>query len=314
VLVLLTLAGWEATWRQRGFEPTAAADDAPLWAQQRARLSTGSPETVAITGSSIIQAAVDLDLYARETGGRKPVQLGLFGSSPLPVLEDLAADPSFVGLAIAEMAPLGLFDGTDTSHDLPNQMLEHYRAAQVGPARRVETRLRGFVQGRTVFRRTELAPAEILRSLARGSFESLGSMRMTSDRQLLFDFSVYPGKAPPAMGRAAKGRAPMDSGADLDAVVSRMAAAVGAIQKRGGEVVLVSFDCRGPHREIIGRLYPLARYWPPLEKGTTARKLDLSQHPELRDIECPDAVHLGIESQKAFTRVLAREVEAILAR
>lgn len=310
---LLGLGGWEACWRARGFAP-ALPDDARLWVQERSRASSGSRDTVVLLGSSIVQAAVDLDLYARESGGPEPIQLGLTGSSPLPILEDLAADPRFVGIAIAEVSPLGLFDATDTSEALPRAMLQHERAARVGPGQGSEARLRSLVEEYAVFRLSVLAPAYLAQLALHRDLPRVNPLRMGRDRAIRFDFSERTTLVPPALGRAAHGLAPVVSGAAFEQVLERMAAATRAIRQRGGVVALLSLECDGPYRKEVARRYPLGRYWAPLVDRSGALPLDLAAAPELRGIRCPDGVHIDAGSRAAFTAVLAREVTAGVTR
>src|SRR5262245_31055262 len=52
----------------------------------------------------------DLDLDVLEQGlGRRPVQLAVVGSSPFPILADLAADPTFRGTVLLDVVPAMFF-------------------------------------------------------------------------------------------------------------------------------------------------------------------------------------------------------------
>ncbi|MEY2495127.1 MAG: hypothetical protein QOJ45_1619, partial [Verrucomicrobiota bacterium] len=85
--VFVSVAAWEVYCRSIGYEPTLN-DTEDLWAQTRRRVE---PESVVLVGDS--RAWFDLDLDELERGlTRRPVQLALPGSGPLPVLEDLAND------------------------------------------------------------------------------------------------------------------------------------------------------------------------------------------------------------------------------
>ena len=43
--------------------------------------------------------------------GKRPIQLALEGTSPLPILEDLADDPNFTGRLLVGVAPDVFFSG-----------------------------------------------------------------------------------------------------------------------------------------------------------------------------------------------------------
>jgi hypothetical protein len=307
-VVLATLAAWEGLWRAKGFAP-AAKDNAALWARERARVSSGDPATLVFLGSSIIQAAVDLDHFAQVAGGPKPIQLGLTGSSPLPVLEDLATDPAFVGVAVVEFSPIGLFDGTGSVEQLPREMLAHSRGVERGLFRRVEGALVDAVDDHAVFRLSMLAPTALLRFAATGSRPIVDPLHVARDRSLEFDWSRPRARVPPALGRAALGRAPVLRGPDLETVVDRLASAASSIGERDGTVLFLAFECQGPYRKQVASRYPLARYWP-LVKRVPALRVDLTRSAGLRAIRCPDGVHLDLRDRAQFSQVLAREIRA----
>ena len=99
-LALAATAGWEFAARAAGYRPSL--NDTPdLWAQQRQRVR---PDSLVVIGTS--RALFDLDLDVLERGlGARPIQLALAGSSPFPVLADLATDETFRGTLIVDIVP-----------------------------------------------------------------------------------------------------------------------------------------------------------------------------------------------------------------
>jgi hypothetical protein len=89
----LLLGGWEAYWRSQGAVPGVVYSDG-LWARARRQVRTGDPRATVLIGSSRTLSDVQLPVWAR-LEGRPPVQLALEGTSPMGVLEDLAADTAF---------------------------------------------------------------------------------------------------------------------------------------------------------------------------------------------------------------------------
>jgi len=309
--VMLATWGWESYWRGVGFRPDFL-DDARLWAHERGRASSGNPDTIILLGSSKLQAAVDLDVFAATAGGAKPIQLALTGSSPLPILEDLAADDRFVGIGVAELSPLGFFDSSGSSEDLPREMLAHYRAFRAGPFHRLEHRLSSLVQRHAVFRVSLLSPRHVLGEALRGGRPAVNPLRVGSDRSIQFQFDERT-RVPAAVGLSALGRAPIATGAEADATIERLSAAAKTIRRRGGEVALVFFDCQGPYREEIQGRYPLRQYWQRAVDHSRSIPLDLAIRPELQALGCPDGVHLAASERATFTRSLAEMLEAELA-
>src|SRR5688500_139629 len=102
VALLSTVAtvAWETYARSAGYRPTL--NDTPdLWAQARAAVE---PDSIVLAGTSRMLFDVDLDLLEQGLG-RRPTQLAIVGSSPFPVLEDLASDESFHGTVLLDVVP-----------------------------------------------------------------------------------------------------------------------------------------------------------------------------------------------------------------
>jgi hypothetical protein len=107
VLVVILTSLWE--WKMRSLQlvPGDLGDDLSEWAELRKKVDV-DPTPLAILGDSRILLDTDLDRVQQLTGVR-PVQLGLTGTSGLPILEDLAADPHFKGLAVVGVTELAYF-------------------------------------------------------------------------------------------------------------------------------------------------------------------------------------------------------------
>ena len=79
-----------------------------VWAAQRHQIEKHDVP-VALIGDSRTLYDTDLDRFAQLTGVR-PLQLGIPDGTGLPVLEDIADDPQFKGLAIVGMSEASYFD------------------------------------------------------------------------------------------------------------------------------------------------------------------------------------------------------------
>ncbi|MEO6365287.1 MAG: hypothetical protein ABIO38_04455, partial [Luteimonas sp.] len=106
VLAALLLGAWEWHWRAFGATPGYRNSDGQ-WAQQRRRINAGEGDGTVLIGSSRVLFDVQLPVWER-VAGERPIQLALEGTSPLPILEDLAADPDFTGRLLVGVTP-GLF-------------------------------------------------------------------------------------------------------------------------------------------------------------------------------------------------------------
>ena len=72
--------------------------------------TTGEGDATVLIGSSRMLFDVQLPVW-EQLAGERPIQLALEGTSPVPVLEDLAADPNFTGRLLVGVAPDLFFSG-----------------------------------------------------------------------------------------------------------------------------------------------------------------------------------------------------------
>src|SRR5260370_27061882 len=121
VLVILLTSVWE--WKMRTLEliPGDLGASFDRWSELRREVDKRDVP-VAIIGDSRILFDTDLDRTVQLTSVR-PLQLAIIGSSGLPILENLADDPHFKGLAIVGMAERVYFD-TQFAAVRPQQALE----------------------------------------------------------------------------------------------------------------------------------------------------------------------------------------------
>jgi hypothetical protein len=98
-------AGWDLYWREVGFVTRDYMDTPGLWGIQRRR-ATG--DRTVLIGSSRTYFDINLRAWAEETGGPRPIQLALVGTSPRGVLTELANDSTVTGLVVVGVTP-GIF-------------------------------------------------------------------------------------------------------------------------------------------------------------------------------------------------------------
>ncbi len=109
ITAVLLLSGWELYWRDYGSTPSYRNSEG-LWAMQRRRINRGEGDKTVITGSSRIFFDLQLNAWEREAGER-PIQLALEGTTPVPLMEDLAGDPDFTGTLLVGVSPGLMFSG-----------------------------------------------------------------------------------------------------------------------------------------------------------------------------------------------------------
>ncbi|MDX1578736.1 MAG: hypothetical protein R3266_09625 [Gemmatimonadota bacterium] len=307
---VLALGAWELSWRARGWVPTAT--DPAAWVMARGRLDS---EGTALLGSSRMQADLDPEVWARETGER-PTMLALFGSTPLPALEALAADTEFRGTVIVDFFPGQALNPREPEASIA-AMIDAYDMAGHSPGRWLETRFSHLVNPAFVFRRPVLSARSLLemawdRAFPRAVFE-WPSRGMRKDRFFPMEFPPSEGELPaPRDLDAFATRAWTDS---TTRMYERVERATGRIQDRGGEVVFVHVPHCGVRRLREERIFPREIFWDEFASRIQAATIHFADYPSLARFDCPDGSHLDRDDTAAFTRALAEIVgEALEGR
>ncbi len=319
VFVLL-LAAWELYWRDFGATPGYRNSDG-AWAEQRRRINRGEGGGTVLIGSSRILFDVQLPDWQAHTGTR-PIQLALEGTSPLPVLEDLAADPDFTGRLVIGVAPQLFFSGfayrgdaigyyheqgpsQRSGHWLSKRLLEPRLAfydpdfalptvvmRQPWPLRegmRRDAPVRKLMEQEAdrntrIWRKVETDPA--YRDLARGIW-----------------LEHLQGPPPPTMDTPAKLRAL------VAAQIGRAEKAVAALRARGVRMVFVRPPSNGAYYAFEQKVLPRAATWDVLLQRTGVPGIHFEDHPAMQGLELPEWSHLTHADSKRYTAALAPLVE-----
>jgi len=298
--VVALLTPWELHWRAAGFEPNLR-DSARLWATLRKRASRQGPAAIVLVGASRMQLDVALDV-AEEIAGRRPIQLAIDGTSPMPVLRDLAEDESFCGTVICSVEVRALVRG---GREAPERYLAQYR--EMGPSDEIETRLSALVQGSFASTSPGLSPVEVAQKVLGGDSPKPPYAPLQPDRSRAADYTMTDVEKHRAFrveavrAAAARGAVPFPafqaSCAELEDLVER-------IQGRGGRVILVRLPTSGEHWETGERLHPKDEYWAYLAGSTQAQTVHFKDYPALDRFDCPDTSHLDGRDAPEFTRAL----------
>ena len=325
VLFLLLMTGWEWYWRAFGATPGYRNSDG-AWAEQRRRINEGEGGKTVLIGSSRILFDVQLPEWERATGER-PIQLALEGTSAVPALEDLAADPDFTGRLVVDVTPGLFFSGfayrgeaisryhkqgpsQRSGHWLSKRLLEPYFAfydpdfALATVVRRQDWPPRpGLLKDTTVrklmvqegdrnthiWRKVEVDPQ--YRALAR----SIWAEKFT-------------GPPPPMMDTPEKARKLMET------QIERAAKAIATLRARGVRVVFVRPPSDGEYYAFEQKTTPRARTWDVLLQRTGTPGIHFEDHPQLQGYELPEWSHLTAADAKRFTTALAPLIEREFAR
>ncbi len=294
------LVALEIQWRTLGFFPTVP-DTPEIWALERAAVQ---PESTVFAGSSMTQAAIDLETWRRETG-EDVRQLSIVGSSIGPTLIDLIDDPDFRGTIVAEYIA-SLFALDTATQKSARRFIERGRRALAGPAETIEAQLTAGLRARATLGRAELSPLEVYRGFLEADRPRPGRFRMGADRQLsvFFDPAV---SGPPMPTEAELENAPRYSREELLERVARLETLTAPLRARGGRLIFLRPPTTGGIRAREDAVFPDDEILAALGNIPGAIAVDTRPRSGFPSFDTVDGSHLAAKDAPAFTReVLAR--------
>ena len=319
IFLLVAFAAWELKWRSWGAQPTYRNSDAS-WAMQRRRIDTGEGDKTVLLGASRVLFDVQLPVWERMLGER-PIQLAVEGTSPLPMLEDLADNPKFTGRLLIGVSPDVFFTGFGYREGVlkyyKNETLSH-RAGQWLSLHLIEPFFSFYDDDFklfTVLKRQKWpsragVPDYIdVRKLTIQHADRNTRMwsKVETDpvyRELcrfiwaqFFDVPVPGMETPEALERVANEQ------------IDRTAAAVAKLRSRGVPVLFVRPPVDGGYRDFENRDFPRARTWDRMLAKTETPGIHFEDHAELQGLNLPEWSHLAAADADRFTEALVRILE-----
>jgi hypothetical protein len=318
IIVVVFIAGWELYLRSTGV--TISYDEGKeLWANQRARVYQSPSRATVFIGSSRIKFDLDIDTWQKITG-RKAIQLAMEGNSPVPILEDLAADPRFAGKLVIDVTEPVFFaaDDAPVRHE-QKENISYYKDRT--PAQRASFVLDHALESQLVFldktglslnaqldelpipsRPNVFMPPIFPLDFSRVTFSRQDKMsnRFLADSNLqkrVQNIWVFLQKA----GMAYKSQHPEDP---APAIMQRVVAAVGKIRSRGGEIVFVRTPASGPMEMGEEKGFPRSKYWEPLLASTHCKGIHFADYPATAHFVCPEWSHLSPSDAVIYTHAL----------
>ena len=303
---IVFLGAGEAFWRSRGFTPSVQ-DTAGLWDMLRHRASSTEGECVVLLGSSRTLLAINPLALAESLPGTLVLQLAIDGSSPLPVLRDLATDNAFDGTVVCEVAPTMFFDPSRESERKSLEWVRHYH--QRSRISDVETQLRLSIQRSLVIVRPELNPVHMVSDVVAASLPRPGYTTVAASRFRFANFQLADSTQLAERWEerfTAMGKTPTPE--EVASLCAEIAESVRAIRRRGGDVVFVRLPSSGDVARVEEERFPRALCWDQFARVSGIIALDCDKIPLLSGYACPDDSHLdGRDSERfslAFGRVL----------
>lgn len=325
VLALLALGAWEWHWRAFGVTPSYRNSNG-AWAQQRGRIDHGEGNKTVLIGSSRVLFDVQLPQWQQITGER-PIQLALEGTSPVPILEDLAADPQFTGRLLIGVAPSLFFSGQAYRGDVvgyahkqsPSQRVGHWLSVHL-----LEPYLAfddpDFALDAVLKRqpwpvRPGTHPRQAVRKLANSEADRNTHMwpKLEADadyRALARGIWMQMITAPPPPEMAT----PAALQRVIDTQITRATTAVATLRARGVKVLFVRMPSIGPFYAMEEKVLPRARTWDVLLQRTHAPGIHFMDYPQLQGYQQPEWSHLSAPEAKRFTGALVPIVEQVFSK
>ena len=328
-ITFFSLAGWEFYLRHRYFQGdnniSAPFDDnEALWAYTRGQVYEPSDQATVFIGSSRIKYDLDIPTWKAITGNHA-VQLANVGSSPRPVLEDLASDPHFKGRLIIDVTE-GLFFSENNTYDgSTNKKIAYFK--NLNPTQRFSFQVNRILESQFVFLDQDNFSINAMLDNAHlfgyregvfpGVFFPRGFEQVSFERQsyMTADFVADTNQQvivrniwARSIARAKKGPPPV-SGSALDSVLYSVKNLLDKIKARGGQVIFVRTPSSGPLREAEVHAFPRTAYWDKLIAVTGCPGIYFEDYPAIAHLICPEWSHLKPADGVIYTKTLIAALE-----
>ena len=298
VFLAVALVFTETFWRNLRYMP--ARSDMRNFAKLR-QAADGDRGVVALVGSSRVRYGLNPQSLERAIPGRRFRQLGILGNGGAPVLEDLANDPNFLGLAVCELNPAH-WGGEYPFAKLPEALA--YTHPEVSGAY-LETLLSEQFRERTSFFSYNLfieAPRIIQHKPVpdpeqSDRFVPFHDLGPTINEPLINNWVRAALESGERMNRSASSR-----------ITGEVQGWVNRIRRRGGDVAFVRMPVDGRLRVVEENAFPHTQS---LIRDVRARGMLVIDFAEMPgQFRCPDGSHLEASEANRFSRLLAEELAA----
>ena len=237
--------------------------------------------------------------------GYRVVQLGKWGgSSPIGVLERLAADDQFRGIVICDtLEPFLIKKYWQDQRD--------FYAAHLTWLAKLDAALSAIVEDQLAVRSAVTSLSSGLQqSVNLGHAGTLDYVRIRRDRTIELDFdrvTDLPGLRKEGLADAALlyEAALHPAPAEFDSDLHELDQLVRRIQSRGGEVLFLRMPSTGARLDLEDRYYPKTRYWDRFATICGGRWIHFQDLSQQTQFDCPDESHLDRLGAVQFTDLLA---------
>ncbi|MEO5626249.1 MAG: hypothetical protein ABIQ70_09615, partial [Dokdonella sp.] len=244
------------------------------------------------------------------------------GTSSVPVLEDLAADPNFTGRLLIGVAPQLFFSGFAYRGDVvpfyhkqsPSQrsgnwlsmhLLEPYFAfdgsdfALAAVIRRQDWPLRPGMSRKTTVRELRVSDADRNTHI----WSKLETDPAYRELARSIWLETLHGPPPPTMDTPEKVQKLIDQ------QLQRAVDAVAKLRARGVQMLFVRPPSTGPYLEFEDHVFPRATTWDALLQRTGVPGIHFQDYPPLQGLEQPEWSHLSAADAQRYTAALVEIIQ-----
>ena len=309
-LLILIIATWEGALRRAGFA-AEYADNRALWLSARHQLSRPDRSVIAVLGASRVQRAIDVNVLS-ERLQRPIVQLAVEGSSGLPVLENLAADPRFRGSVVISIAPAFSFNRRLSKLDAGNQAAWVRDYMQQSLSRRMEQELRLSVQGLFAFRSADSAVSRIIPALLGTGKLAASDFKITDrNRFVRIDPTRYEQEvSQDTIVKMYQDNTEAYAQQGFAELLQYFSALVELLQAKGSRVYVLRLPSEGAVLDFERQLFPQDRFWNLMQRYINAQFIHFEDYPELEGYMSADGSHIATGKAGEFTEQLALVLSA----
>ncbi len=324
VMLAIMLAGWELYWRAYGVTPGYRNSDGQ-WIVQRRRIDAGEGDKTVLIGASRILFDTSLPVWEKVTG-KRPIQLALEGTSPVPIMENLADDPNFTGRLVVDVSPDILFTGFKYRGSVLPYLRDQTPSQRVGDWLSMtfleshfafydpDYSLATVVRRQPLPLRAGMKPSHMVRKLAITDYDRNTHMwdKLVSDpdyralaRSIWAEDFTEP---PPGM------ETPEKAQKVIDGEIAKAVAAIDKLRKRGVRIVFVRAPSDGEYYAYEQKYLPRDRTWDLLLQRTGAPGIHFEDYPELQGYELPEWSHMSAPEAERYTANYVPIVERLFAQ
>jgi len=313
VLLVISVASWELYLRNQGYE-TTYYDDGALWAHKRKMVYEPADKATVFIGSSRIKFDLDIDTWQNITGDHA-VQLACVGSTPVPVLEDLANDKNFKGKLVVDVTEGLFFSSAPRNASTPETNMKYFK--EQTPAQKASFHLNHFLESQFVFLDKEwlslgaqLNKIPVSERTGVYNFHGFPSDfgRVKFNRQeymtdkLAADTNIQNQVKSIWNGFRKANTDPPASGGKLDSLLNRVKTACDKIKARGGQILFVRTPSSGAFLMGENRGFPREKYWERILSITGCPGIHFADYPAIASFKCPEFSHLSRQDAIVFTK------------